>query len=92
MLNISIQILQSSLQVNPADISQLQTLILPDQSGLIPYDEFARNAVDYIASLHTNQPPAEAHWVELATPDGGVAINYNKQTGEVMYVDMKRIP
>ena len=78
------QLLQASLQLNHADLAQLQGLIPADESGLIPYAEFASHATDYIASLYTSQPPADAHWVELATADGGVAINYNKQTGEVM--------
>ncbi len=77
--------LEPTLRLRHSELSQLQGLVLPDdQSGLIPYAEFASHAMDYIASLYTNQAPAEAHWVELATPDGSLAINYNKQTGEAM--------
>ncbi len=79
--------LQSSnlnLQLSYEELAQLQGLILPDQSGMVPYAEFASRATDIMTSLYTNQPPSEAHWVELTTEDGSVAIILNKQTGEVM--------
>lgn len=73
-----------NLQLAPDELAQLQAVILPDQSGFIPYAEFASRSTDIIASLYTSQPPLEAHWVELTTPDGSGAVNYNKQTGEMM--------
>ena len=87
LLLLGPQTLQSpalNLQLSPSEVAHLQELIQPDPSGLVPYAEFASRSVDIVASLYANQPPLEAHWVELVTADGSIAVNYNKQTGEVM--------
>ena len=76
--------LQITLALQDDEVAVLQETILPDRSGLIPYMEFAKQAMEIIATLHVNQPPAERHWVELQMHDESLHINYNKQTGEAM--------
>lgn len=79
-----LQVLQISLALQSEEVAALQSIVVPDKSGLISYMDFATQAMEIIATLYVNQPPAERHWVELQMYDGSLLVNYNKQTGEAM--------
>ena len=83
MTNYSIKVLESNLQLNTAELTGLQALVVPKKSGLISYEEFASQATDMISSLYQGQPASDEHWVELKALDGSMVVSYNKQTGEI---------
>lgn len=75
--------MESSLQLNADELAGLKNLVVPEQSGLISYVEFATQATDVIASLYQGQTASDEHWVELKASDGSMVVSYNKQTGEI---------
>lgn len=75
--------MESSLQLNADELAGLKNLVVPEQSGLISYAEFATQATDVIASLYQGQTASDEHWVELKASDGSMVVSYNKQTGEI---------
>ena len=83
LLHDHLQVLESSLNLSPSELTGLQTLIFPKKAGLISYEDFAHQATDIIASLYHGLPASDEYWVELKAYDGSMVVNYNKQTGEI---------
>lgn len=65
-----LQVLQSAevnLQLSGEEVTALQEVVRSDQSGQIPYAEFATHAAEIIASLYQSQPASEVCGLCLVT-------------------------